>query len=78
MRSIRSWPDNFLVLHCSAESCKCDLKFSPQADVNRKQYQNICHSYILLSTSGLILYLKGQSHEKVGEMRVQGDSLDPN
>jgi hypothetical protein len=23
-------------------------------------------------------YLKGQSHEKVGEMRVQGDSLGPN
>jgi hypothetical protein len=22
--------------------------------------------------------LKGQSHEKVGEMRVQGDSLGPN
>jgi hypothetical protein len=25
-----------------------------------------------------ILILKGQSHEKVGEMRVQGDSLGPN
>jgi hypothetical protein len=23
-------------------------------------------------------WLKGQSHEKVGEMRVQGDSLGPN
>jgi hypothetical protein len=26
----------------------------------------------------LLSYLKGQCHEKVGEMRVQGDSLDPN
>jgi hypothetical protein len=26
----------------------------------------------------LTLYFKGQSHEKVGEMRVQGDSLGPN
>jgi hypothetical protein len=24
------------------------------------------------------VFLKGQSHEKVGEMRVQGDSLGPN
>jgi hypothetical protein len=23
-------------------------------------------------------YLKGQSHEKVGEMRVEGDGLGPN
>jgi hypothetical protein len=23
-------------------------------------------------------YLKGQSHEKVGDMRVEGDSLRPN
>jgi hypothetical protein len=26
----------------------------------------------------VFLLLKGQSHEKVGEMRVEGDSLGPN
>jgi hypothetical protein len=26
----------------------------------------------------LIICLKGQSHEKVGEMRVEGDGLGPN
>jgi hypothetical protein len=31
--------------------------------------------YCLYETN---LFLKGQSHEKVGEMRVEGDSLGPN
>jgi hypothetical protein len=34
------------------------------------------HWKILEDVGGLCL--KGQSHEKVGEMRVEGDSLGPN
>jgi hypothetical protein len=33
---------------------------------------------IILDFKQKIFTLKGQSHEKVGEMRVQGDSLGPN
>jgi hypothetical protein len=31
-----------------------------------------------IPVSYIVSYLKGQSHEKVGEMRVQGDSPGPN
>jgi hypothetical protein len=31
-----------------------------------------------LSSAHRVSILKGQSHEKVGKMRVQGDSLGPN
>jgi hypothetical protein len=45
-----------------------------------KWYRNLRENlyqyrYILVQITTL---LKGQSHEKVGEMRVEGDSLGPN
>jgi hypothetical protein len=42
-------------------------------------FANWIFSVIFRQETGRIkVFLKGQSHEKVGEMRVQGDSLGPN
>jgi hypothetical protein len=57
-------------------------------NVRRKSAGSRNKSQLLFSTWGKTelrfstikahINLKGQSHEKVGEMRVQGDSLGPN